>query len=126
MSSPSPLAQRALAQLPSAEAACLQRCLGQPMEGPRVQDYVATLQARASREEFLDLETAERTAAACNQAHDLAESVGTDEARTLARAAAAYFVLEDDAEADDSVIGFDDDLRVAEAVVAVLREEAGS
>ena len=87
---------------------------------------MATLQARAAREEFLDLETAERTAAACNQADDLAESVGTDEARTLARAAAAYFVLEDDAEADDSVIGFDDDLRVAEAVVAVLREEAGS
>lgn len=125
MSSPPPLAQRALAQLPVAEAACLLRCLGQPMKDPRVLDYVATLRARAAREEFLDLETAERTATACNQAYDLAEIVGTDEARTLARAAAAYFVLKDDAETDDSVIGFDDDLRVAEAVVAVLREEAG-
>lgn len=88
--------------------------------------YLTTLRARVAREEFLDLETAERVADACEQALDLAATLGTDEARELAQAAASYFVMTRDAEADDSVIGFDDDLRVAEAVVAVLREEAGS
>ena len=51
---------------------------------------------------------------------DLLEASGSEAAHHAVQAAVTYFELEDDAEADGSVIGFDDDLQVVEATFEAL------
>lgn len=75
-------------------------------------EYVNDLRARSSLDSFLDLSTAERVGRGCARLLDLLEQSGSAGAHAAVQAAVVYFILEDDAEADSSIIGFDDDLQV--------------
>ena len=85
-----------------------------------VQQYMDELQVRAQTSEFLDLATASKAANGCKI---LLSSLKADPSLQRHRAvqgAVDYFILEEDAEADDSIIGFDDDWEVVETTAAVL------
>ncbi len=83
-------------------------------------EYMASL--RTSAVEFLDVETAQRVASGCDALLEWAEAASPvdPQAHLAVHAAVRYFILEEDAEGDESIIGFDDDLQVVEATAAVL------
>ena len=82
--------------------------------------YVAGLRIRGRSDGFLDLDTAEKVAAGCLHLLDQLAPGMEPEPHHAVQAAVLYFVLEDDAEADDSVIGFDDDLQVLDTTAQYL------
>lgn len=98
-------------------------CLGMPRRTiDELEDacgaYVERLRARDI--EFLDLGTALRVASTCRALLERLRH-GADPARQAAvQAAVEYFVLENDGENDDSIVGFDDDLRVVQLTADVL------
>lgn len=95
--------------------------------GNAVSDYLGDLRARGSGDAFLDLETAEAVGAGCRRLIDQLEQSRSDAAHAAVQAAVLYFILEDDAEQDDSVIGFDDDLQVvAETFKALGWDDGGT
>ncbi len=85
-----------------------------------VERYLETLRERRSGEPFLDLATAEKVGTGCMRLIDLLENSPSQTAHHAVQAAVTYFELEDDAEADESVIGFDDDLKVVEVTFSAL------
>lgn len=82
--------------------------------------YMDALQARAADAEFLDLETAARVAAGCRALLERLCRAPNPSLHRAVQAAVEYFVLEDDGEDDNSVIGFDDDLEVVRVTADVL------
>jgi len=84
-----------------------------------VQAYVAGLRDASGTTEFIDLELATALEAASLALLDRFDQLTTQQT-TLAQAAIQYFVLQDDAENDLSVIGLDDDAAVFNAVVRHL------
>jgi len=67
------------------------------------------------------LETAHRVTVLCRQLLDALPANPEDKQHRLTQLAISYFVLEEDAEDDnESLIGFDDDLQVAVAVIEEL------
>lgn len=85
-----------------------------------VDRYLGMLREKASVDAFLDLATAEKVGAGCMRLIDLVEASGSEAAHHAVQAAVTYFELEDDAESDGSVIGFDDDLQVVAATFEAL------
>lgn len=85
-----------------------------------LESYALRLGSIAHRE-FFDLETAKRVTELCR---GLLKALPVDPGERqhhLTQIAVSYFVLEEDAEDDnDSLIGFDDDLQVAVAVIKAL------
>ena len=81
--------------------------------------YVERLQAEAGTHEFLDLGLAEALGKACLRLLERLDDAQTN-GPGLIQAAVQYFVLEEDAEDDLSVAGFDDDAEVFNAVVRHL------
>lgn len=115
--------------LPSELATQYGRCLQEASRPPEalrseVEDYLATLRRRAATDAFLDLTTAEQVARGCHELLERLGEAGDEEDHGAVQAAVAYFVLEDDAEEDGSVIGFDDDLQVVEATFRALGWDA--
>ena len=111
--------------LPGEIAAPYSRCLSteiRSVEALRgeVDRYLEALRAKGKTDAFLDLDTAEKVGAGCRRLIDLLEASGSEAAHHAVQAAVTYFELEDDAEADGSVIGFDDDLQVVEATFKAL------
>jgi len=112
-------------RLPKSIATAYRRCLGGPSQAVaelklRTDTYLDELRARAEEEEFLDLETAVQVATGC---HALLGHLGEDkdaERVQAVQAAVEYFVLEDDAEDDNSLVGMDDDLQVVVVTAQVL------
>lgn len=83
--------------------------------------YSEGLDNRAQRAEFFDLETAKRSATLCRKLLKALPPEPSTEQHRLTQLAISYFVLEHDAEDDnESLIGFDDDLQVAMAVIEAL------
>ena len=81
--------------------------------------YVQSI-ACNTHSEFFDLQTADQVADLCRRLLEALPADPSDKQHRLTQLAISYFVLEEDAEDDnDSLIGFDDDLRV---VVAVIEE----
>lgn len=119
------LVERIAARLSGATALAYRRCLGEAVKTRpellhEIGTYLAQLEARAGEEEFLDLATASKVAGVCRVLVDRL-GLGMDEAQLRAvQAAVAYFVLEDDGEADTSIVGFDDDLEVLRVTAFVL------
>ena len=71
--------------------------------------------------EFFDLQTANRVAELCRSLLDALPADPSEKQHRFTQLAISYFVLEEDAEDDnDSLIGFDDDLDVAIAVIEEL------
>ena len=88
--------------------------------GKRTERYLEELRTRAARSEFLDLSTATQVARGCLElVRRLGESPEASRHRVV-QAAVDYFTLEDDAEADSSIVGFDDDLEVLLVTATVL------
>ena len=86
-----------------------------------LEKYTSELGEQAQESEFFDLKTAKKTAELCQKLLT-ALPVEPDRAQhRLTQVAIRYFVLAEDAEDDnDSLIGFDDDLQVAVAVIEEL------
>jgi hypothetical protein len=71
--------------------------------------------------EFFDLQTANRVTVLCRGLLNALPADPSERQHRLTQLAIHYFVLEEDAEDDnDSLIGFDDDLQVAIAVIEEL------
>jgi uncharacterized membrane protein YkvA (DUF1232 family) len=87
-----------------------------------IAEYVAAVHARAQREEFVDVRLVDRVGDACL---GLLSAIGDEappESRRLVQAAIRYFILESDADSDfSSVVGFDDDAEVVNAVARYLQ-----
>jgi len=112
-------------QLPSAIATSYGSCLAselRPLAALRgeVDRYLVALRERRGADPFLDLATAEKVGAGCMRLIELLERGGSKAAHHAVQAAVTYFELEEDAEADESVIGFDDDLKVVEVTFSAL------
>jgi len=85
----------------------------------RVRAYLDELRSVAATTEFVDLELAHSLTEACLRLLERFEELAP-ERRAMAQAAVQYFVLQDDAEDDLSVIGLDDDVAVFNAVARHL------
>ena len=85
-----------------------------------LETYVQDIR-NTSRSEFFDLQTANRVVELCRSLLEALPADPSERQHRLTQLAIRYFVLEEDAEDDnDSLIGFDDDLQVAIAVIEEL------
>ena len=89
-----------------------------------VADYLDEISSAAARDGFVDTELGAAIAEVCLELlADLGGGASDRESR-LVQVAVRYFVVEDDAEGDlTSVVGFDDDARVVNAVLRLLGRE---
>lgn len=86
-------------------------------------DYMVRCRSLAESVEFFDLELAQRTYESCRA---LLDHLASDNAPWRAVAAAVhYFIAEDDAIGDSTLIGFDDDWQVVAATCEVLGVQRG-
>ena len=86
-----------------------------------LEQYARALYVRAEFEEHFDTRTALATIDLCRSLVKALPPDPPERQHRLTQAAIRYFVLEDDADSDaESMIGFDDDLMVATAVVDAL------
>lgn len=85
---------------------------------PKLDAYLAGHEEDGAGAEFLDLELARRTHRACKAMLDHLE-VQQDCWRAVT-AAVNYFIEENDAIGDSTIIGFDDDWEIARATCEVL------
>lgn len=111
--------------LPPELATEYERCVSKDLRSAtvlrmEVDEYVTELRDRRAQDAFLDLSTAERVAIGCHGLLARLGDVGSEAEHGAVQAAVAYFILEDDAEEDSSVIGFDDDLQVVDATFHAL------
>lgn len=90
---------------------------------PRIATYAEEIETAAKTNELTDVETGHRIAAVLTDLvkTDCAEPSLTDEGRALLRGAVEYFLLTGDTQDDlTDLLGFDDDVRVVNAVSGVL------
>jgi hypothetical protein len=85
-----------------------------------VVEYLRLLQRQAQQVEFLDLETAERAARGCLHLISTAEHASDPARERAIQGAVEYFLRRADAEDDQSIVGFDDDLQVIRTTAEVL------
>jgi uncharacterized membrane protein YkvA (DUF1232 family) len=82
-----------------------------------VDAYIAAVRLRAEREEFVDLQLAEKLATLAHRLLDHLSDQSPNAHACLIQAAVRYFVLQEDAQSDlASVVGWDDDVEVFNAV----------
>ena len=83
--------------------------------------YTNELERQAKSIEFYDLRTAKRAATLCHKLLAALPAEPNAQQHRLVQLAIGYFVLAEDAQDDNySLVGFDDDLKVIEAVMAEL------
>ncbi len=113
-----------LASLPKSYQDLCEKILAQPLLEltelqRRTQDYMHAIEGEASGGAFVDLALAKSIGAALDRLlSDLAGSAPTEPVHRAVQLAVLYFEEEDDAEPDgDSVLGFEDDAHVLNAVL---------
>jgi uncharacterized membrane protein YkvA (DUF1232 family) len=83
--------------------------------------YTSELERQARTIEFYDFEAAKRAATLCHKLLAALPEEPSKQQHRLVQLAISYFVLAEDAQDDNySLVGFDDDLKVIEAVIAEL------
>lgn len=113
---------RVMERLPEAVAVLFGRLLREPKRSReemrrRVSGYLVEIESRAREVDFIDVELAQAIADGCHRLIDTPEAGASEEHRRLVQAAVLYFVMDEDAEGDtSSLIGFDDDRLVVDAV----------
>jgi hypothetical protein len=117
--------EKVLASLSSPFRSAYLRAAEAPLRQPEVlaqevEAYVQLLEQHAEQVEFMDLATASRVAEICRFLLAKLEESPCPDRHLAVQAAVEYFILEDDGEDDTSLIGFDDDLQVAQVTAAVL------
>lgn len=122
---PNRLLDQVASRLPDSIRPYYRRCLISSTTGltgslSEAEHYLTAVREKATTLEFQDTETAEKVFQCCGRLWQWVEQQGSAEGRAAVEAAVRYFVLEEDAEGDDSIIGFDDDLLVVEATASVL------
>jgi hypothetical protein len=101
------------------EQLCLEDLVSPHILADELNTYVQSI-ACDTHSEFFDLQTADRVAELCRRLLEALPESPSDRQHRLTQLAVSYFVLEEDAEDDnESLIGFDDDLKV---VIAVIEE----
>ena len=119
------IANRIEARLSGSTAMAYSRCISDSARSIAVLEvasrtYMDHLEGRSADSEFLDLATARRVAVGCQA---LMTRLGDNPSigqHLAVQAAVDYFILEDDGEDDDSIVGFDDDLEVVRVTAEVL------
>lgn len=87
----------------------------------RILAYRDSLNDASFGPEFLDIDTASRAIDLCLRLVDQMDDLNSRDAHRVIQAAVEYLILDADAESDShSIIGFDDDLRVAQAAAAAV------
>ena len=91
------------------------------MLADELDEYLEDFSKNSRRMEFIDREKAERCTDLCRGLLAALDDQATERQHRLTQLAVNYYVLAEDA-ADDkhSLVGFDDDLQVVEAVVEEL------
>ena len=117
--------EEVLSVLPSHLRPAYQRVVDAPLRqlevlARDVGAYGLHLEQRAVQVEFMDLATANRVAVICRFLLAKLEESPCPDRHLAVQSAVEYFILEDDGEDDTSLIGFDDDLQVAQVTAAVL------
>jgi len=86
-----------------------------------LQEYVEELDTHSSNAEFVDAAIAKRITSLCWKLLDAMPAEPDERQHRLTQLAINYFVLAEDGHDDNhSLIGFDDDLQVVEAVIKEL------
>ncbi len=86
-----------------------------------IDKYITRVRDESTRREFVDVQLAERLGTTARGLVSLLGPNTSEEHAKLIRAAVRYFFLETDAESDlNSVVGFDDDADVLNAVARFL------
>ena len=89
-----------------------------------VADYLDEISLAAARDGFVDAKLGETVAEVCLELLADLGSGTSDKDNRLVQVAVRYFVVEDDADGDlTSVVGFDDDARVLNAILRLLGRE---
>ena len=120
---------RVVASFPETIAALFDRLMREPRRSReemrrRVAGYLVDIESLAREVDFVDMELVERIANRCHRLIDTLDETSSEDHRRLVQAAVLYFVLDDDAESDTgSLIGFDDDRLVVDAVASELGAE---
>lgn len=112
-------------RLPPELATAYRECTSAPARSMSELDeavarYLDELAKRPAQAEFLDLSTARRVGAACLALVRRLQSNPGAAHHAAVQAAVDYFLLDEDAEPDGSIIGFDDDLQVVRVTAEVL------
>ncbi len=114
-----------LAGLSSQSRALCERLLDHPLLElsalrERNREYLLAVEAEADEGAFIDLPLAQKIGGVLDQLLEAPADAGLDQHRAL-QLAVLYFEQEDDAEPDvDSVLGFEDDAHVVNAVLRFL------
>jgi len=120
---------RVVASLPEAIAAIFKRLMREPRLSRqemrrRVSSYLVDLETLAREVDYIDVELVQSIAYRCQRLIDGLHERSSEEHRRLVQAAVLYFLVDDDAEGDtSSLIGFDDDRLVVDAVWDELGDE---
>jgi uncharacterized membrane protein YkvA (DUF1232 family) len=87
----------------------------------RVASYAVSIESLARDVDYLDVDLVQRIANRCHRLIETIHDGVSEDHRRLVQAAVLYFVLDEDAEGDtSSLIGFDDDRLVVDAVAREL------
>jgi len=118
-----------LSAVPAAAPALVADLLAEPSIGhddllDAVADYLDEISLAAARDGFVDAKLGETVAEVCLELLADLGSGTSDKDNRLVQVAVRYFVVEDDADGDlTSVVGFDDDARVLNAILRLLGRE---
>lgn len=113
---------RVVAGLPAPVATIFKRLMREPRLSRqemrrRVASYVVDLETLARAVDYIDVDLVQSIATRCYHLIDGLREGPAEDQRRLVQAAVLYFLVEDDAEGDtSSLIGFDDDRLVVDAV----------
>lgn len=117
---------RVVEALPPAIANLFDRLMREPRRSReemrrRVASYAVSIESLARDVDYLDVDLVQRIANRCHRLIETIHDGVSEDHRRLVQAAVLYFVLDDDAEGDtSSLIGFDDDRLVVDAVAREL------
>lgn len=117
---------RVVQSLPEAVATLFDKLMREPRRSRdemrrRVASYLVSIESLAREIDYLDIDLVERIANCCHRLIETLDEDASEDHRRLVQAAVLYFVLDEDVEGDtSSLIGFDDDRLVVEAVAREL------
>jgi len=123
---PDSATQRVLGGLDADAAELVRGYLAEPLASPELLSeharvYFKQLEGLAAEGEVIDVELATSLAMSCDRLLDEIDDDTSEEHQRLIQAAVRYFVNEEDADGDtESLIGFDDDNAVIEAVAIAV------
>jgi hypothetical protein len=123
---------RVIAAMPASVAAIFKRLMREPRLSReemrrRVTTYLVGIESLARQVDYIDVELVQSIANRCCRLIDGVDVRSSEEHRRLVQAAVLYFLVDEDAESDtSSLIGFDDDRLVVDAVWEEVTAGAGA